>query len=175
VRHCLRVQLATGYGQEGVIVVEPFRIHVADEVLNDLRARLRNARWPDQIPGIGWEQGTELDWLRRLVSYWANEFDWRGWERRLNAFNHFSWEGTHFVYQRAPSGQGVPLILTHGWPSSFLDYMDMLPMLEHFDVVVRRPVDRRLRADRMQDIDCRRVRRGSPPVSAASVRYEAAG
>jgi pimeloyl-ACP methyl ester carboxylesterase len=120
----------------GVILVEPFRIHVADEVLNDLRARLRNARWPDQIPGIGWEQGTELDWLRRLVSYWANEFDWRGWERKLNAFNHFTWEGIHFVYQRAPSGQGVPLILTHGWPSSFLDYIDMLPMLEHFDVVV---------------------------------------
>ena len=122
--------------KRGVIVVEPFRIHVADEVLNDLRARLRNARWPDQIPGIGWEQGTELDWLQRLVSYWANEFDWRGWERRLNAFNHFTWEGLHFVYQRAPSGQGVPLILTHGWPSSFLDYMDMLPMLEQFDVVV---------------------------------------
>jgi pimeloyl-ACP methyl ester carboxylesterase len=136
VRHCLHVQLATGYGQAGVIVVEPFRIHVADEVLNDLRARLRNARWPDQIPGIGWEQGTELDWLRRLVSYWSHEFDWRGWERRLNAFHHFTWEGIHFVYQRAASGRGVPLILTHGWPSSFLDYMDMLPMLEHFDVVV---------------------------------------
>jgi hypothetical protein len=116
--------------------VEPFRIHVADEVLNDLRARLHKARWPDQIPGIGWKQGTELDWLRRIVSYWANEFDWRGWERRLNAFNHFTSEGVHFVYQRAPSGQGVPLILTHGWPSSFLDYMDMLPMLEDFDVVV---------------------------------------
>jgi Epoxide hydrolase N terminus len=109
--------------------VEPFRIHVADEVLNDLRARLRQTRWPDQIPGIGWEQGTELDWLRRLVSYWAHEFDWRGWERRLNAFNHFTWEGIHFVYQRAASGRGVPLILTHGWPSSFLDYVDMLPML----------------------------------------------
>ncbi len=116
--------------------MEPFRIHVADEALNDLRARLRNARWPDQTPGIGWEQGTELNWLRRLVSYWAHEFDWRGWERRLNAFNHFTWEDIHFVYQRAASGGGVPLILTHGWPSSFLDYMDMLPMLEHFDVVV---------------------------------------
>jgi hypothetical protein len=100
--------------KRGVIVVEPFRIHVADEVLNDLRARLRNARWPDR----------------------ANEFDWRGWERRLSAFNHFTWEGIHFVYHRAASGRGVPLILTHGWPSSFLDYMDMLPMLEHFDVVV---------------------------------------
>src|SRR5438132_835038 len=120
----------------GVIVVEPFRIHVADEALNDLRARLRHTRWPDQIPGIGWEQGTELDWLRRLVSYWAHEFDWRGWERRLNAFNHFTWEGIHFVYQRAAAGRGVPLILTHGWPSSFLDYVGMLPMLEHFDLVV---------------------------------------
>jgi len=136
VRNCLRVQLATGYGQEGVIVVEPFRICVADEVLNDLRARLRKARWPDQIPGIGWEQGTELNWLQRLVSYWAHEFDWRGWERRLNLFDHFTWQDIHFVYQRAKSGKGLPLILTHGWPSSFLDYMDMLPMLEHFDLVV---------------------------------------
>jgi pimeloyl-ACP methyl ester carboxylesterase len=66
----------------------------------------------------------------------GHEFDWRGWERRLNAFHHFTWEGIHFVYQRAASGRGVPLILTHGWPSSFLDYVDMLPMLEHFDVVV---------------------------------------
>jgi len=116
--------------------LEPFRIHVADEVLDDLRARLRHARWPDQIPGIGWGQGTELNWLRRLVSYWANEFDWRAWERRLNAFNQFTWDGIHFLHQRAASGRGVPLILTHGWPSSFLDYVDMLPMLEEFDVVV---------------------------------------
>ena len=116
--------------------MEPFRIHVADEVLDDLRARLRHTRWPDQVPGIGWQQGTELDWLRRRVSYWAQEFDWRAWERRLNALNHFIWEGIHFVYQRAASGRSVPLILTHGWPSSFLDYVDMLPMLEHFDVVV---------------------------------------
>jgi pimeloyl-ACP methyl ester carboxylesterase len=77
-----------------------------------------------------------MNWLQRLVSYWADEFDWRAWERRLNALDHFTWEGIHFVYQRAASGKGVPLILTHGWPSSFLDYIDMLPMLEHFDVVV---------------------------------------
>ena len=117
-------------------MVEPFRIHVADEVLDDLRARLRNTRWPDQIPDIGWGQGTELGWLRGLVSYWAHEFDWRGWEGRLNAFNHFTWENIHFIYRRAASGDGVPLILTHGWPSSFLDYVDMLPLLEDFDVVV---------------------------------------
>lgn len=116
--------------------MEPFRIDVADEVLDDLRARLRRTRWPDQIPGIGWEQGTELEWLRHLVQYWADEFDWRAWERRLNALEHFTWQGIHFVHQRAASGRGVPLILTHGWPSSFLDYVEMLPMLEEFDVVV---------------------------------------
>jgi pimeloyl-ACP methyl ester carboxylesterase len=130
------VQLAAGHRQKGVVVVEPFRIHVADEVLDDLRARLHHTRWPDQIPDIGWEQGTELDWLRHLVSYWAYEFDWRAWERNLNALDHFTWGGTHFVHQRAASGQGVPLILTHGWPGSFLDYVNMLPMLEHFDVVI---------------------------------------
>ncbi|MGA2889655.1 MAG: epoxide hydrolase family protein [Terracidiphilus sp.] len=116
--------------------MEPFRIHVADEVLDDLRARLRQTRWPDQIPGIGWQQGTELEWLKRRVSYWAHEFDWRVWEQRLNTLSHFTWEGIHFVHQRAASGCGVPLILTHGWPSSFLDYLEMLPLLKDFDVVV---------------------------------------
>src|ERR1700720_4914430 len=90
------------HSQEGVLVVEPFRIHVADEVLDDLRTRLRHTRWPDQVPGIGWGQGTELDWLRRLVSYWANEFDWRAWESKLNALIKFTWDGIHIVHQRAP-------------------------------------------------------------------------
>lgn len=118
------------------MIAEPFQVHVPDDVLDDLRARLRHTRWPDQIPGIGWKQGTELDWLRRRVSYWANEFDWRAWERKLNALDHFIWEGIHFVYQRAASGRGLPLILTHGWPSSFLDYVGLLSMLKDFDVVI---------------------------------------
>lgn len=116
--------------------MERFRIRIADEVLDDLRMRLRRTRWPDQIPGIGWEQGTELGWLRRLVSYWADEFDWRAWERKLDAFDHFTSEGIHFVHRRAASGRGLPLILTHGWPGSFFDYLEMLPMLDAFDVVV---------------------------------------
>jgi pimeloyl-ACP methyl ester carboxylesterase len=116
--------------------VEPFQIHIADETLDDLRARLRRTRWPDQVPGIGWEQGTELDWLQHLVSYWTDEFNWRAWEIKLNALKHFTWQGIHFVRQRAASGKGMPLILTHGWPGSFLDYVDMLPMLSDFDVVI---------------------------------------
>ena len=116
--------------------MEQFRIHVPDEVLDDLRLRLRRTRWPDQISGIGWKQGTELEWLRNLVSYWSDKFDWRAWEQRINALNHFIWNGIHFVYQRATSGRGMPVILSHGWPSSFLDFIEMLPMLETFDVVV---------------------------------------
>jgi len=116
--------------------VKSFRIHVADEVLDDLRTRLRRTRFPDQISGIGWTQGTELGWLQRLVSYWNDEFDWRAWEQRLNAMNHFTWEGIHFVHQRAVSGRGMPLILTHGWPCSFLDYVEMLPLLQNFDLVI---------------------------------------
>lgn len=121
---------------KGVPAVEPFSIHVSDDVLDDLRQRLMRARWPDAVPGIGWEQGTEIDWLKRLTSYWANDFDWRAWERKLNAFRHFTWNGIHFVHQRAASGKGTPLLLTHGWPGSFLDYVDMLPLLGDFDVVV---------------------------------------
>lgn len=116
--------------------MERFRVYIADEVLDDLRSRLRQTRWPDQVPGIGWKQGTELEWLRRLVSYWTDSFDWRAWEQNLNALDHFKWEGIHFIHKRATSGKGLPLVLTHGWPSSFLDFLEMLPLLEAFDVVV---------------------------------------
>ena len=78
--------------------MEPLWIHIADELLEDLRTRLHQTRWPEQIPGIGWEQGTELDWLRRLVSYWAHEFDWRARAHKRNALHHFTWEGIHFVH-----------------------------------------------------------------------------
>jgi pimeloyl-ACP methyl ester carboxylesterase len=89
---------------------------------------------PYQVAGICWKQGTELDWLQHLVSYWTREFDWHAWKRRLNTFDHFTWEGIHFVDRRAASGRGTPLILTHGWPGSFLDYLD-LQLLGDFDVV----------------------------------------
>jgi pimeloyl-ACP methyl ester carboxylesterase len=116
--------------------MEPFRLRVADEVLDDLRTRLKHARWPDQVSDIGWKQGTELDWLQHLVSFWADDFDWRSREQRINTLDHFTLEGTHFIYKRAASGRGLPLILTHGWPGSFLDYLDMLPMLDDFDLVI---------------------------------------
>src|SRR6266508_6004361 len=101
--------------------VEPYTIAVADEVLDDVRARLRRTRWPDPAPGPAWEQGTDLAYLQDLVAYWADGFDWRARERALNELDHFhaTVDGVriHFVHVR---GGGLPLILTHGWPSSFV-------------------------------------------------------
>lgn len=113
--------------------VEPFTVDVPDSVLSDLRARIRATRWPDQLPGIEWEQGTELEYLKALLAYWADEFDWRAQERGLNRFRQFRAEvdgiRVHFVHERARSGDGIPLILTHGWPSSFVELLALVPLL----------------------------------------------
>jgi pimeloyl-ACP methyl ester carboxylesterase len=113
--------------------VESFSIRIEDEVVSDLRARIRNTRWPDQAPGAAWEQGTDLGYLRQLLTYWADGFDWRAQERELNAFAHFRvlLDGVqiHFVHERARRGRGIPLVLTHGWPSTFVELLPLVPLL----------------------------------------------
>jgi pimeloyl-ACP methyl ester carboxylesterase len=113
--------------------VEPFSIDVEDRVLSDLRARIRNTRWPDEPPAGAWEQGTDPDYLRALLSYWADGFDWRAQERRLNELDHFRAEldgvKVHFVHERARQGGGTPLVLTHGWPSTFVEMLPLVPLL----------------------------------------------
>jgi pimeloyl-ACP methyl ester carboxylesterase len=130
--------------------VVPFSIRLDDAVLLDLRSRIRATRWPEAAPGDAWSQGTDLAYLRELLGYWAERFDWREQERRLNAFRHFRADvdgvRIHFVHERARRGQGIPLILTHGWPSTFAEYLPLVPLLtdpqEHgidgpaFDVVI---------------------------------------
>src|SRR5438093_8620475 len=74
---------------EAPLRIEPFSIRVEEEVLSDLRARIRNTRWPDRAPGAAWEQGTDLEYLKQVVAYWADGFDWRAQERALNAFDQF--------------------------------------------------------------------------------------
>jgi pimeloyl-ACP methyl ester carboxylesterase len=113
--------------------VSPFTIHVPDEVLSELRARIHRTRWPDRAPGAAWAQGTDLAYLQRLLGYWADDFDWRAQERRLNSFKQFRAElggiRLHFVHERARDGNGIPLILSHGWPSAFLEYLPLVPLL----------------------------------------------
>jgi pimeloyl-ACP methyl ester carboxylesterase len=115
------------------VLIEPFEVHVDEPVLADLKARIRGTRWPDEVPGVGWDQGTEPGYLRDLLGYWADGFDWRGRERELNRYRHFriGLDGVwiHFVHATAPGGDGVPLILTHGWPSAFVELLPLVPLL----------------------------------------------
>jgi hypothetical protein len=113
--------------------ITPFSIQIEDGVLSDLRDRIRRTRWPDSAPGAAWEQGTDLQYLKPLLAYWADGFDWRAQERVLNAANQFraDLDGVHihFVYERAKRDQGIPLILTHGWPSTFAELLPLVPFL----------------------------------------------
>src|SRR5213596_595576 len=118
---------------EAPLHITPFSIHIEPEILSDLQERIRKTRWPDQAPSAPWEQGTDLEYLRDLVAYWADGFDWRARERELNGFAHFRTDvdgiAIHFVHERARNGSGLPLILTHGWPSAFVELLALVPLL----------------------------------------------
>jgi len=112
---------------------ESFSVRVEEEILSDLRTRIRSTRWPDQVPGVAWDQGTDLQYLKEMLVYWADEFDWQAQERELNGFDQFRAElddvRIHFVHERATRGRGIPLILTHGWPSAFIELLPLVPLL----------------------------------------------
>ena len=113
--------------------VEPFTIDVPDAVLDDLQERLSRARYPEELDGAGWTYGTPLGYLRELVAYWRDEFDWREQERQLNRFDQFKTEidglDIHFVHQRAADPDALPLIVVHGWPSSFMQFHKVIEPL----------------------------------------------
>jgi len=113
--------------------IERFEIRVDDAVLDDLRDRLARTRIPDQIPGTRWEYGFPLDYLRELVDYWRDDYDWRAHEARLNAFEHFrttiDGQSIHFIHARSPHPDALPLLLTHGWPGSIVEFLDVIPRL----------------------------------------------
>src|SRR5436190_24172469 len=118
---------------ESPLHITPFSIQIEAESLSDLRERIRKTRWPDQAPSSAWEQGTDLEYLRQLLAYWADEFDWQAQERELNASAQFRAEldgvHIHFVHERARHGHGIPLIVTHGWPSTFVELLPLVPFL----------------------------------------------
>src|SRR4051794_22307058 len=131
---------------------QPFRLTTPDGALGALRDRLRGARWPEPLlDGAGWELGTDLGYLRELVAYWADGFDWPAREAALNELPHrratVEGVGTHSIPVAAASGPGFPLVLSHGWPDSFWRYLKVLPLLtdpaahgadpaDAFDVVI---------------------------------------
>ena len=131
--------------------MKPFSIPFSQAVLDDLRMRLRHTRWPDQVDGAGWSYGTELSYLKELCSYWENEFDWQRQVSILNSLHHYRVTIDdcliHFVHERGNGPNPTPLIISHGWPSSFAEMLKIIPMLtdpvrfggkveDSFDVVV---------------------------------------
>ena len=110
--------------------VEPFRIHVPDATLADLRERLARTRFPDEIAGGGWTYGTNLSYLRDLVAYWRDRFDWRAAEARLNALPQFRADvdglGIHFIHVRGVGPAPFPLVITHGWPGSVAEFLKII-------------------------------------------------
>jgi pimeloyl-ACP methyl ester carboxylesterase len=104
----------------------PFRIAVADAVLADLRARLHNTRWPEAELVDDWRQGVPRAWLQEVCRYWADGYDWRAREARLNRFAQFTTEidglALHFIHVRSPHADAMPLVLTHGWPGSVVEF-----------------------------------------------------
>jgi pimeloyl-ACP methyl ester carboxylesterase len=143
----VEVDLSSG----GNVRVEPYTISVAEEVLTDLRSRLARTRWPPPLPVTAWAAGTELGYLRELLQYWLDEFDWPARQRYLNSFPQFTAAGDgmriHFVHQRGVGPNPFPLVITHGWPSCFAEMLKLVPLLtdpaahggdpaDAFDVVV---------------------------------------
>jgi hypothetical protein len=102
--------------------IEPFELDVPEMALEDLQARLRATRWPERETADGWSQGIPLAYVREVCDYWAEEYDWRAVESRLNQLGQFrtllDGLGIHFLHVRSPEPDAFPVLLTHGWPGS---------------------------------------------------------
>ncbi|MBV9518636.1 MAG: epoxide hydrolase [Hyphomicrobiales bacterium] len=133
------------------MAIEKFSINVSDEALADLSRRLDATRWPDEIENTGWEGGTNLAYMKSLTDYWRNGYDWRRQESALNSLPHYriALDGLniHFLHQRGKGPKPLPLIMSHGWPGSFVEMVKVLARLtdpaahgasaeDAFDVVI---------------------------------------
>ncbi|HEY4908451.1 MAG TPA: epoxide hydrolase [Methylomirabilota bacterium] len=111
----------------------PFAIHVPDDRLGDLHARLERVRWPDEAPDGGWQYGSDLTYMKALVAYWREQYDWRAHEARLNRFPQFvapvNRIDLHFIHEKGVGPKPLPLLLSHGWPGSIVEFERLIPML----------------------------------------------
>ncbi|MDT7754471.1 MAG: epoxide hydrolase [Mycobacterium sp.] len=121
--------------------LEPFTIAIPDSELDDLHRRLVSARWPVELDGAGWDYGTDQAFLRSVIDRWADGYDWRRTEAELNGWGSFvttaAGQRVHLLHVRSADADAIPLVVTHGWPGSIVEFLDALPLLrERFHVVV---------------------------------------
>lgn len=131
-------------------MILPFQVHFPEPQLMDLKARLSQTRWPDEIVNSGWKYGSNRNYMQELAGYWLNVFDWRKQERMINSFPNYMADidgfNIHFIQVKGNGKKNFPLIITHGWPGSFLEMLPLIPMLTRtssekeeefaFDVIV---------------------------------------
>lgn len=126
-------------------MIKPFTADVSQQVLDDLKQRLNLTRWPDEIIASDWNYGANLSYMKELIAYWRDTFDWRKVENEINTYPNFiadiDGHQVHFMHIKGKGKQSVPLIITHGWPGSFLEMMKLIPLLTEnpdnsFDLVI---------------------------------------
>lgn len=120
---------------------EPLLLRVGESELDDLRRRLANTRWPAEIDGANWDYGTDQGFLKSVVEHWLHHYDWRRVESEVNALGSFVTEAAgqrvHFLHARSADPNAIPLLITHGWPGSIVEFLDVIPLLrQRFHVVV---------------------------------------
>jgi pimeloyl-ACP methyl ester carboxylesterase len=118
--------------------MEAYEVSIDADILDDLTARIHATRWPRQPDGIGWEHGMDFAYLRELCGHWADEYDWSSTERALNGLANWRTNGLHFIWERAEEGEGLPVLLIHGWPGAPIEFLELIPKLvgSGHDVVV---------------------------------------
>jgi microsomal epoxide hydrolase len=115
--------------------ITPFRSEIPDAVLDDLRERLARTRFPDELNDADWSYGTDLTYLKELCTYWRDKFDWRAQEAELNRFEQFitNVDGLdlHFIHAKSPHEDAMPLVITHGWPGSVVEFLEIIDPLRN--------------------------------------------
>ena len=132
-------------------MVKPFKVHVPDETIASIRQRVADFPWHDMPDDEGWEYGTNRDYMKELCSYWVESYDWKKYEQQMNAFDHFKAEvdgiEMHYILEKGSGENPMPLLISHGWPGSFVESLDIIERLAHperfggnvedaFDVIV---------------------------------------
>lgn len=124
-----------------------FEINIDQSIIDDLKKRIANTRWTDEFEDTGWGIGTDLGYMEELAKYWQHNFDWKKQEEYLNSFQHFKTTvdgvALHYIHQKGEGENSIPLLLTHGWPDSFVRFLKIIPLLTKadknglsFDVIV---------------------------------------
>ena len=126
-------------------MIEKFKVNIPQSELDDLNDRIKKVRWPDEIKNSDWKYGTSLSYIKELADYWLEEFDWRIIEKEINSFPNFiadvDGNQIHFLHIKSNKKNAIPIIITHGWPGSFLEMLKIIPHLTEseespFDLVV---------------------------------------